>query len=673
MVALAASLAGLLVFLAVGAAGRVDTLRSGLAAGYARERQQQLTQASSLFESSLRDVAADLHFAAGMVDRSTDPVVRDATLEGVVGSTTAYVLAGVLEGSHSHRVADPQYPSELSSAVDAALEETLARAARREAGAVEVSPALPDQGDDAWLRVFATPIRGGALALVVDFRQFVGPLWVTLDGDTRLLLLGPYGRPTPASSDSLFAAAMDENPALTEILAGMRAGEEGTVTLGSDEVEQLDGSPGEIVVSWRPIRIDGGRHWSAATFASLRSVREHERAITREVGTTGLLIGIVVLLFSAYAGLTWRRTVALQETLAHREALARVQERAQRILDTLPNPVVAVDAAGRVAMVNGALRRLAPGADAGIALEAAFPGADEPARELLRGLLARAFASGEPESTVQTRLRLFDRPASYALSAVPLTGDADARGVLVIDDLTEITALQEQLVRAEKLATVGVLAAGIAHEIGTPLSVIRGRADHAAGRLGADHPQSDGLRVIVEQSDRVVRTIRALLDFARRQPVQVGPVSVLAAARSAVELLRFEAERRDVLVDLGGIDADATVAADRDALQQVLVNLLVNALDASPPGAGITIRATGGARVRIEIADRGHGIAPEDLHRVLDPFYTTKKRGQGTGLGLPIVDRIVRDHGGFLTIESAVGKGTCVILDWPGVLGSDRA
>jgi two-component system, NtrC family, sensor histidine kinase HydH len=221
-----------------------------------------------------------------------------------------------------------------------------------------------------------------------------------------------------------------------------------------------------------------------------------------------------------------------------------------------------------------------------------------------------------------------------------------------------------------------VLAAGIAHEIGTPLGVVRGRAEYVQGKLGPQHPQRAGVGVIVEQIDRVSRTLRQLLDFARLQRAVVRPVQLAPLARSVQELLRLESARRTVPLELQLPDALPPLAADPDQLQQVLVNLCLNALDACSEGGRVRLSASAPVPgehwglVALRVQDDGCGIPQESLNQVFDPFFTTKKRGQGTGLGLSMVAQIVRNHGGHVELESEPGKGTCVTLWWPVAGGS---
>jgi signal transduction histidine kinase len=232
----------------------------------------------------------------------------------------------------------------------------------------------------------------------------------------------------------------------------------------------------------------------------------------------------------------------------------------------------------------------------------------------------------------------------------------------------EVTRLQRQLVRAEKLVTVGVLSAGIAHEIGTPLAVVRGRAELMLER-GADVRQLEDLNSIVSEIDRISSTIRQVLDFSREQTVTVGETDPRAAVARALELLGWRLARKRILVDVEVSDDLPALAAAADQFEQVLVNLLLNACDASRAGEGVRLSVgrdpARADRLRIEVADRGSGIPPHHLNAVFDPYFTTKKRGEGTGLGLAIVWRIVRAHRGEISLRSAVGVGTAATVTWP--------
>jgi signal transduction histidine kinase len=224
----------------------------------------------------------------------------------------------------------------------------------------------------------------------------------------------------------------------------------------------------------------------------------------------------------------------------------------------------------------------------------------------------------------------------------------------------------EQLVRSEKLAMAGQLAAGIAHEIGTPLGVVRARAELALGRLGAGHAETSGLRVIVDQIDHVTRLISQLLSYARPDATHAQRVDVRTAIDAVTELLATEASRKHVV--LVRSDVSGAVFADPGQLQQVLVNVAMNAIDACDNGGHVTLSARpDGDTVAIEITDTGHGISAADRAHLFDPFFTTKKRGSGTGLGLWVVAELARAYGAEIGVVSHEGRGTTFRMLWPGV------
>jgi signal transduction histidine kinase len=246
-------------------------------------------------------------------------------------------------------------------------------------------------------------------------------------------------------------------------------------------------------------------------------------------------------------------------------------------------------------------------------------------------------------------------------------------GIVILRQQKKAVALESRLVvaqalvRAEKLITVGVLSAGIAHEIGSPLAVIRGRAEQVLGHLGEPSPRAEDVRVIIKHIDNISSTIRQLLDFSRRQPVAPSAVPLSLALERARALLQWKLEAKKLKLEVE-VDEDLPMlAADPDQLQQVIVNLLLNACDASEQGRAVVVRAasTGKRRVAFSVADQGCGIAAEHMNAVFDPFFTTKKRGEGTGLGLTIAAGIVRDHAGTIDLESAPGAGTTVTVLWP--------
>lgn len=668
--------------LLAGAAELIERDRTALFDQWRVERASQLEQAVRGVEDDLGDVVDDLAFLADLVERTPAPTERSRAAAALVGVVTPYmaVAFGDAEGVVD-LVFDEQHADGLSPGLRDRLEVTLARADRLEIGRVETSPPLLVDASEAWVRVFATPLASTpgqptVVALVVDTEPFLRPLGMAgSEGSSRLLVLGPHGRPAPITSPALRALWDPESsalPPLDPLLERMRRGEAGSGRIDGAQAAKLGLPSADAIVVFAPIQVEGGGAWSAASIVSMAALQSHEQAIVLRVGGAAALGGLLWILFGGYAYGAARRTDRLREQLQEADRLAVLREKAEKILEAIPTAVLVLGADGRTTAINAAMRLRIPDFVIGGGLDEAFPDASASSHTRLRELVDRAVVVHRTTSLAAAELDLFGVEGRYSVHAVPLQpGAEDAQVLVVVDDLTEVATLQDQLLRAEKLATVGVLAAGIAHEIGTPLGVIRGRAEYATGKLGADHPVSAGLGVIVEQTDTVSRVIRALLDFSRPQPARVAAVPMGPLLARVAELLELEAKRRQVRIVVGPV-ADATVSADADQLQQVLVNLVVNALDACERGGTVTLGAElGEDGVQIEVTDDGAGIAPEDLRRVFDPFFTTKKRGQGTGLGLAIVDRIVRGHGGSIELVSAPGSGTRARLTWPAGAGAE--
>jgi two-component system, NtrC family, sensor kinase len=222
--------------------------------------------------------------------------------------------------------------------------------------------------------------------------------------------------------------------------------------------------------------------------------------------------------------------------------------------------------------------------------------------------------------------------------------------------------LERQLRKAEILAVAGKLTSALAHEVGTPLNIISGRAELALRAVGPDHPAHDELVTILAQSERISGIIRSLLDSVRTQKPDVREVAVAPLVIQLNRLMSHDATCRGVMLEARVPDDLPSVAADPGQLQQVLLNLLVNAFDATPAGGRVAIE--GVARddndrsgIAIAVSDTGPGIPAEYRGRIFDPFFTTKPPGRGTGLGLAVSRDIVREHGGTLTVQSGEGRG----------------
>jgi signal transduction histidine kinase len=235
----------------------------------------------------------------------------------------------------------------------------------------------------------------------------------------------------------------------------------------------------------------------------------------------------------------------------------------------------------------------------------------------------------------------------------------------------------EQLRHADRLMTVGKLASGIAHELGTPLNVIEARAAMIGNSETTQEESVTYARVIVRAAERMTRIIRQLLAFARPRVAQKSRCDVATVAQRTVELLKPLAEKRKVTLHVEGL-SPAYAEADAGQLEQAITNLVMNATQASDHPGSVELQIDrarakppadhGGEEseyVRVCVRDEGHGIPPENLPRVFEPFFTTKDVGEGTGLGLAVTHGIIREHGGWIAVTSEVGCGTAFTIHLP--------
>jgi len=235
---------------------------------------------------------------------------------------------------------------------------------------------------------------------------------------------------------------------------------------------------------------------------------------------------------------------------------------------------------------------------------------------------------------------------------------------------TELNQAREEAIRTEKMASIGLLAAGMAHEIGTPLASIMGYAELISGEPLDNGTIQDYARRISHDCGRIDRIVRGLLDFSRPRNAVVESCDILALVERTVQLLSEQGALKGIYVTVACEQPVQAVHVDPHQLQQVLINLALNSRDAMPAGGELAIRIepddgcrkvgeTGCQGVRIDVLDSGSGISREHLSRVFDPFFTTKEPGKGTGLGLAISARIIEGFGGRIDVRSMPGAGTC--------------
>ncbi len=254
------------------------------------------------------------------------------------------------------------------------------------------------------------------------------------------------------------------------------------------------------------------------------------------------------------------------------------------------------------------------------------------------------------------------------LSTVPLLGKNDQviGRLLIMTDLTDRVELEDQLVQAEKLSSIGVLAAGVAHEVNTPLAVITSQLQMLMRQLPADDPHSPVLEKVVKQGFRASEIINNLLKFSRVSGSERSELEMNKIVQETLSLVApvLRTAKISVQTDL---DSDLpSIHGNAGKLQQVFMNLIMNARDAMPYGGDLTVTtSTVDSTVCVEIADNGVGISPENLRKIFDPFFTTKATNRGTGLGLAVSYGIICEHSGKIYVDSSVGRGASFRIEFP--------
>lgn len=231
---------------------------------------------------------------------------------------------------------------------------------------------------------------------------------------------------------------------------------------------------------------------------------------------------------------------------------------------------------------------------------------------------------------------------------------------------SDLSQAREESVRTEKMASIGLLAAGMAHEIGTPLTSIMGYAELAASEQPDNPAIQDYSRRIADDCSRIDRIVRGLLDYSRPRTACGENADVRGVLLSTVDLMTQQGAFKQLNISIEADEGLLPARCDQHQLQQVVINLLLNSRDATPAGGAITVRAgREGVHIRLDVIDSGTGISAESMKHIFDPFFTTKPPGKGTGLGLAISARIVESFGGRITAASTIGAGSCFSVRLP--------
>jgi PAS domain S-box-containing protein len=365
-----------------------------------------------------------------------------------------------------------------------------------------------------------------------------------------------------------------------------------------------------------------------------------------------------------------------------RRRLVQESEYAHNVIQNITEGIIGVDSALRIRTWNRAMVErygIAESEVLGRPLFEAFPtlekeGLDKALKRLLSGE-HQTFSLRNFEHETRRRGRVVLNIRGRGLQG---STDQVEGAVLAIEDVTDRMSLEREVQQAEKLAVVGQLAAGIAHQIGTPLNVISGSAEYLMMEWGEDRRRPKELEIIVAQTDRITKLIQQLLNFARPARMALQSLQLNDLLRDVLGLTEHQIAKERIVVKTDFQPDLPAITGDENQLEQAFLNLVINAWHAMPMGGSLTIQTRSAsledrvrsgrstpAGVEVVIADTGIGIPAEHLPRIFDPFFSTKGVGKGTGLGLAIARRIVEDHHGIIEVVSEVGRGTTFTIGLP--------
>jgi two-component system NtrC family sensor kinase len=349
----------------------------------------------------------------------------------------------------------------------------------------------------------------------------------------------------------------------------------------------------------------------------------------------------------------------------------------EAIIDTLPLSLYAVDRNYRIVAWNRNRESGGQGIPRDDALgRNIFEVLTRQRRDVLEAEFKRAFEYGEIERFEQETTDANGASQHWLISKIPMRDENGAvtHVITLGEDITARVEANRAIGRAERLASVGRLAAGVVHEINNPLATIAACAEALESRVlegafGSSDEVEDlkeYLGLIRSEAFRCKSITNGLLDFSRTRASQQMPVSMTDVVNSAARLLSHQRRGEAVEIRVEAEKNISFIAGDEGQLQQAVIALSTNAIDAMPDGGRLTLRTRNeDGYVLVEVSDTGHGIAPENLTKIFDPFFTTKEVGRGTGLGLAVCYGIVTEHGGRLDVQSTVGVGTTFTISLP--------
>jgi len=376
---------------------------------------------------------------------------------------------------------------------------------------------------------------------------------------------------------------------------------------------------------------------------------------------------------SGYIAVAIENSRLYQEQQQHTEELALLKEFNESIVESVNVGLLAVDEDGRITRCNSTFEEMME-----------LP-REETVGKLVEEVFDESFALNLANVLGQSRWHLTEIRNAYKLHAFDAAGkslilnvaiaplrsvsSSQTGAIVVLENVTSRVKLEETLQQSEKLSSIGLLAAGVAHEVNTPLTGVSSYTQMLLGMVPETDPKHALLQKMQRQTDRATNIVGNLLNFSRTgTAIESAEIDINKLLDDTLQLLEPQLRKSNVAITKNYSRTPARVFGNAGKLQQVFTNLILNARDAMISGGTITLEtiANGGSEVLVSVADTGEGIPPENLGRIFDPFFTTKGVGNGTGLGLAVTYGIVQEHGGTIEAQSD-GKGSTFSLSFPAI------
>jgi len=365
----------------------------------------------------------------------------------------------------------------------------------------------------------------------------------------------------------------------------------------------------------------------------------------------------LLVTLSGYVGIAVDNSMLYQSLARKVEEYEKLKEFSENIVESINVGILAADLEDRVESWNSQIEKLT-----GISRDRAL---GRKLSELLPVDLCDRLGVGV-ENVYKFVLKPKDVTLNIAIAPLISRDGAQIGRLIIFDDVTDRAELERRLVQADKLSSIGLLAAGVAHEVNTPLAVISTYAQMLAKQISGDEQKAPLLEKIARQTFRASEIVNSLLNFSRTSPTEFVSVDLNKIVRETLALMEHQMTKSGVTATLALDEVLPRIKGNPGKLQQVFLNLFLNARDAMERGGVLALKTSAhDGRVLVTVADSGAGIARENLENIFDPFFTTKGAKKGTGLGLSVSYGIVREHGGNIEVQSEIGAGTRFELSFP--------